>query len=265
MEKRILVEAAYHAKIKAEILRAEVRLGMRIFPITQSYFDYCTYGDLKKDFPVQYKIFHTIITKLQSNVAISEDEISLMIRILPDLNNVNRSLGVADFNPNISSSLGLFPNEGYKGEKKVVKASSVEVVGKDTLEMALGKHIVSLNDVYESIESQLLDIIPNLINYLKGLRNGTYLSTRSRVFGEILLKVSEKLELEQEIKKGQVFLDNSDKKYLIYNLNYGEVIKPIGGRDSGKGETKHNNLKRYANPLDILNFVKQNSGLFEQL
>ena len=265
MEKRILIEAAYHAKIKAEILRAEVRLGMRIFPISQSYFDSCTYGDLKKDFPVQYKIFHTIITKLQTGAELFKSEIDFMTKILPDLNKASESIEVKDYSTMSSSSLGLFPNERYKGEKKVVKASSVEVVGKDTLEMALGKHIVSLNDVYQSIENQLVDIIPKLVKYLNEQRNGTNLGTRSRIFGEILLKVSEKLELVREIKKGQVFLDDSNKKYLIYSLNYGEVVKPIGGRDSGKGETKHNNLKRYANPLDILNFVRENSSLFEQL
>jgi hypothetical protein len=269
----ITLEAAYHAKIKAEILRAESRLGVQIFPITQSYFDGCTYGNLKKDFPVQYRVFHSLISRLDAKNSIitddiSENEIKFMKDVVITANRdyqsrYDSSSDIPVYSPSGSSALGLFPGERYVGERKVAMKPDVEVVGKETLGLALGKQMFFISEVYKKIESQLAEIIPHLVSYFKGQRFGDYVSTRSKMFGDILLTFANGLSLVNEIKKGDKIDSSSESIALIYVINYGQVIKPIGTRIDKTGETKHDNLKRYANPLDVLNFVKENVHLFE--
>lgn len=266
MENRILVEAAYHAKIKAEVLRAESRIGMQIFPITQSYFDACSYGDLKRDFPVQYKIFFSLISKLQSNSRVSKEEIELMTNILPEINNKNDKSQQHAYNTNNNKYFGLLPGERYKGERQIVQNSNIVVVGKDSLEMSLGKQMFAINDVYKIIETQLEKIIPGLVTHLKSQRNSQHISSRSKEFVEILLKAAYGFNLIEEIKKGEKIAGRLNGHSLIYIINYGEVSKKPIYSLAGEGkETKHDNVKRYANPLDVLNFIKQNKNLFDSL
>jgi hypothetical protein len=189
-----------------------------------------------------------------------------MTNILPEINNKNDKSQQPAYNTINRKYFGLLPGERYKGEKKVVRSFDLAIIGKDSLEISLGKQVFGINDVYETIETQLVGIVPNLVTYLKSQRDGQHISSRSKEFAEILLKAAYGFNLIEEIKKGEKIAGRLNGHSLIYIINYGEVSKKPIYSLAGEGkETKHDNVKRFANPFDVLNFVKQNVGFFESI